>query len=64
MSPMTVQRVFRLCVALLLVLCARLSPAQVLTGTLVGTVEDQTGGQPGQDRNERRTMRFAGCRET
>ena len=41
---MTVHRVFRMCVALLLVLCARLSPAQVLTGTLFGTVEDETGG--------------------
>ncbi|HYM26353.1 MAG TPA: TonB-dependent receptor, partial [Vicinamibacterales bacterium] len=41
---MTIQRVFRLCVALLLVFCTRLSSAQVLTGTLIGTVEDQTGG--------------------
>jgi hypothetical protein len=33
-----------MCVALLFVLCARLSPAQVLTGTVFGTVEDETGG--------------------
>src|ERR1043166_7237266 len=41
---MTLQRVVRMCVALLLVFSARLSAAQVLTGAVFGTVEDETGG--------------------
>ena len=41
---MTAHRVFRMCVALLLMFRASLSSAQVLTGTLIGTVMDESEG--------------------
>src|SRR5437763_8654554 len=43
-APMTAQRSFRMSVVLLLMLYARLSSSQVLTGTLFGTVKDESGG--------------------
>src|SRR5262249_19475295 len=42
-APMTVQRAFCMSIVLTLLLVARLSHAQVLTGTLFGTINDESG---------------------